>query len=215
MQKKKVVYVTASNFKKEENKIFQKEAKLSDGTKVSDLFTFEIREVHIKEMLEVDLSLMVQAEVTQAYSQIRVPCVVEHAGLIFEEYKKYSYPGGLTKPMWNALQDHFIQETHSAGRRAIARAVIAYCDGMSVRTFVGETWGTLASEPFGGRQFYWDTIFKPDDESGKSQGKTYAQIVADKSLGLEYKVINLSQSSKAMLKFLEYFKDAEIPDLWM
>ena len=214
MIKQKVFYVTSSKFKQEENRIFQEEATLSDGTKVSDVFEFEIRSVHIKEILEVDLALMVQAEVTSAYSQIRVPCIVEHAGLIFEEYRDQSYPGGLTKPMWNALRDQFIEETKSANRRAIARAVIAYCDGMSVNTFIGETKGTLAPKPHGKREFYWDTIFQPDDPTGKATGKTYAEIVEDPSLGLRYKVLNLSQSSRAMKNFLEYRKKVGPSALW-
>jgi XTP/dITP diphosphohydrolase len=157
---------------------------------------------------------MVQAEVTNAYSQIRVPCIVEHAGLIFEEYRALSYPGGLTKPMWNALGDAFIEETQSAGRKAIARAVVAYCDGKSVTTFIGETRGTLASKPRGRRKFYWDTIFQANDPTGKASGKTYAEIVEDPYLGLEYKVLNLSQSTQAMLKFLEHVRRLGRPELW-
>ena len=214
MSKKKVVYVTSSEFKQEENEIFRKHAKLSDGTKVSDIFEFEIRPVPIKEILEVDISLMVQHEVTNAYSQIHIPCIVEHAGLIFEDYKKHSYPGGLTKPMWNTLKDRFLEETKSAGRNATARAVIAYCDGKSVKTFVGETDGILATEPRGKRTFYWDTIFEPYDPSGKAAGKTYAEIAEDKKLGLKYKIIHLSQSSRAMIKFLEYLWKVGTPELW-
>ena len=214
MSKFEIAYVTSSQYKREENDIFQNGFIFSDGVKVSDLFYFDIRPVPVKEILEVDLSLMVQAEVTNAYSQIKVPCIVEHAGLVFEEYSRLSYPGGLTKPMWDALGDAFIDETHSAGRRAIARAVVAYCDGKSVTTFVGETMGTLAKEPRGRREFYWDTIFQPDDPSGKANGKTYAEIVEDPHLGLQYKVLNLSQSTLAMLKFLEHVRKMGRPELW-
>lgn len=214
MGKHKVVYVTSNEFKQEENAILRDEATFSDGTRVSDLFDFDIRPVPIKEILEVRIELMVQAEVISAYSQIRVPCFVEHAGLIFDDYKKDSYPGGLTKPMWDTLQDRFILETQSANRRATARAVIAYCDGKSVRTFIGETQGTLVPEPRGKRAFYWDTIFAPDDPSGKAAGKTFAEIAEDPMLSLRYKVLELSQSTRAMLKFLEYLRDVGIPELW-
>src|SRR5687767_15966820 len=95
-KKMKIVYVTSSSFKEEENKVFLANC-LLDRTPVKDLFEFEIRKVPITEMLEVDLRVMVQAEVTNAYSQIKVPCIVEHAGIIFDEYKDKSYPGGLTK----------------------------------------------------------------------------------------------------------------------
>lgn len=213
-QKKKIVYVTSSAFKVEENKVFTERAKMKDGTPVSDLFEFEIRSVPILEILEVDLRVMVQAEVTKAYSQIKVACIVEHAGLIFSEFIDNSYPGGLTKPMWRALQDRFIDETNSAGRSAIARAVVAYCDGMSVQTFIGETTGELADAPRGNRAFYWDTIFMPDDPNGKVSGKTYAEIVQDKDLGIEYKMEFLSQSSIAMLEFLEFLRTKPDDGLW-
>jgi XTP/dITP diphosphohydrolase len=213
-KKTTIVYVTSSPFKAEENKVFQKVCKMTDGSRVQDLFAFDIRRVQIKEVLEVDLRVMVQAEVTQAYSQIKVPCIVEHAGLVFHEYKNKSYPGGLTKPMWDTLQDKFIEETRSAGRKVIARAVVAYCDGKCVETFVGETTGKLAAKPRGSRKFYWDTVFIPDGATGKAAGKTYAEIVADPLLGLAFKMEKFSQSSKAMLKFLEYRRKTGTSPFW-
>jgi XTP/dITP diphosphohydrolase len=171
-QKTRVVYVTSSSFKKEENEVFAKECLLSDDRPVHEYFEFDIRPVPIQEILNVDLSVMVSAEVVSAYSQLKVPCIVEHAGLIFSEYASCSYPGGLTKPMWDTLKDRFIEETGSAGRRAIARAVIAYCDGKQVRTFTGEREGTIAATPRGSREFYWDTVFMPDDLTGAGNGLT-------------------------------------------
>jgi XTP/dITP diphosphohydrolase len=210
----KVVYVTSSKFKVQENEAFIKHCKLKDGTYVRDLFEFEIRANQIKEILEVDLKVMVQAEVVSAYSQIKVPCIVEHAGLIFKDYEKESYPGGLTKPMWDTLGDNFLNETNSAGRKATARAVIAYCDGMTIRTFVGETHGKLADKLRGSRKFYWDTVFMPVDPNGKVENMTYAEIVEDKNLGLPYKMEYLSQSSKAMIDFLEYLRENPRSTLW-
>jgi len=210
----RVNYVTSSPFKAQENDVLVRLARLSDGTPVSDLFSFDIRKLPISEPLEIDIQIMVQAEVTKAYGLIRVPCVVEHAGLIFDDYKDKLYPGGLTKPMWDNLGAQFVEETRSAGRRATARAVVAYCDGMSVQTFVGDTTGSIAPLPRGSRQFYWDSVFIPDDPSGAASGKTYAEIVDDPALGLEYKVLQLSQSTRAMLKFLEYLRKSEAPALW-
>lgn len=215
MSAQKIVYVTSSAFKTEENKVFQEVCTLGDGSRVNDIVEFEVRSLQIKEVLEVDLRVMVQAEVTQAYSQIKVPCVVEHAGLVFEDYTDQSYPGGLTKPMWDTLKERFLEETHSARRRAIARAVVAYCDGLSVRTFVGETTGTLSDTPRGSREFYWDTIFIPDTTVEEAMGKTYAEIVGTPSLGLVFKIQKLSQSAKAMLEFLEFIKASGGSPLWL
>lgn len=209
-----IVYVTSSRFKKEENEIFQRECALEDGRAIRDVFDFDIRPVPIQEILNVDLSVMVSAEVVSAYSQLKVPCIVEHAGLIFEDYAGTSYPGGLTKPMWDTLKDRFVEETRSAGRRAIARAVIAYCDGKQVKTFIGERRGTIAPSPRGSRKFYWDTVFVPDDPSGRVKDLTYAEIVEDASLGLPFKLKQLSQSSTAMKSFLQFRLKAGEPELW-
>jgi inosine/xanthosine triphosphate pyrophosphatase family protein len=214
MTTKKIAYVTSSQFKKNENAVFMAKAHLIDGTPVSSIVSFDLTELSLKEILEVDISVMVQAEVVAAYSQIRVPCIVEHAGLVFDDYQADSYPGGLTKPMWNALGTRFLDEMKAAGRRASAKAVVAYCDGMTTKTFVGETKGTLADRPRGSREFYWDTIFIPDDPSGKSAGRTYAEIVDEPTLGLEYKVAKLSQSTKAMLKFVEHLRNAGDSGFW-
>jgi XTP/dITP diphosphohydrolase len=204
-------YVTKNDYKAQENKILARDCTLRDGTTVGEVFEFDIRRVQIKEVLEIDLKAMVTAEVTEAYSQIKVPCIVEHAGLIFDGYDLY--PGGLTKPMWDFLNEKFIDETHSSGRRAVARAVIGYCDGRNVQTFVGDTAGTISDRPRGNRQFYWDTIFIPDDPNGRANNKTYAEIVDDPELGLRYKMTALSQSSRALLAFLEFRRNNQ-PDLW-
>ena len=212
--RQRIVYVTSSRYKRDENEIFVKRCTMNDGAPVGELFEFDIRRVPIQEILNVDINVMVSAEVVSAYSQLKVPCIVEHAGLVFCDYSNQSYPGGLTKPMWDTLGDRFVQETGSSGRRAIARAVIAYCDGLSVNTFVGETMGTISDGPRGERQFYWDTVFIPDDPSGKASNLTYAEIVSTPKLGLAYKVEQLSQSSLAMKKFLEFRRREGVSALW-
>jgi XTP/dITP diphosphohydrolase len=214
VSKVNIVYVTNSNFKREENEVFVGECRLADGRRIGEIFEFDIRPVLIQEILNVDLAVMVSAEVVSAYSQLKVPCIVEHAGLVFSEYADRSYPGGLTKPMWDTLGDSFVDETKSAGRKAIARAVVAYCDGMQVKTFTGERSGRIADRPRGARNFYWDTVFIPEDSSGRAGDRTYAEIVEYGSLGLAYKVRELSQSSAAMKKFLEYRLSSGEPELW-
>ena len=206
-----ITYVTSSTFKAEENQIFSKKWRLGSGEQVEQVFNFTLRDVTIGETLEVSIERMVSYEAKSAYSRLHVPCIVEHAGLVFADYETHSYPGGLTKPMWNALGPAFIRETHSAGRSAIARAVIGYCDGQSSYTFVGETEGKISSEPRGDRSFYWDTVFVPNDEN--PEGMTYAEIVADPRMGLAHKVLKQSQSSRAMAAFLEW-RRTHRPQLW-
>jgi XTP/dITP diphosphohydrolase len=207
----RIVYVTSSAFKMEENRVFC-DCTLEDGTRVGDLFAFQFRGDKITETLVIGLEDLVRAEARAAYAVTRVPCIVEHAGLVF--HGQAHYPGGLTKPMWNALEDQFVVETHTDGRRAVARAVVGYCDGQKVHAFVGETSGMLVHPPRGAREFYWDRVFVPDDPSGCATGKTYAEIVEDPALGLRYKMQNLSQSGRAMRKFLEYRRTNPLPDFW-
>jgi XTP/dITP diphosphohydrolase len=197
-------------FKVEENRILGRYASLNDGTAVHDLFEFDIRKVPVKEVLDVDIEAMVRAEVQSAYEKLRVPCIVEHAGLIFEDHLSVSYPGGLTKAMWDALGTEFVNETRSAGRSAIARAVVGYCDGSKVHTFVGETKGRIADSPRAGPEFYWDTVFIPDI-AGESNSLTYSELVANR--GLQFKVLTVSQSTRAMIEFLEY-RRSQAPALW-
>lgn len=179
--------------------------------RVRDRFAFEFPSVVTDEPLERDLERMVRHKVRSAYRQIMAPCIVEHAGLVLERYEGESYPGGLTQPMWDALgASGFVESVRWSGERAIARAVVGYCDGLRVRTFVGETRGTLSPEPRGSRAFYWDTVFRPDG----GDGRTYAEI-AEGVDGMRRK-IDLSQSTKALEQCLEHLlrQDAVMfPDL--
>lgn len=204
-----VNYVTSSLFKREEIQTLLSRTTIA-GQQADRVFDFHVLSLSIKEHLEIDIQTMVMAEVTYAYSQLKVPCIVEHAGLIFEKYEDRGYPGGLTKPMWDTLGADFISETNSAGVRAAALACVAYCDGQQVQTFTGRTTGQIAPEPRGSRDFYWDTVFIPDREESPTGGLTYAEIVDAE--GLEAKM-DLSQSAKAMTAFLEYRLDHQ-PELW-
>ena len=116
-------YVTTNQFKIEENKVFQECCKLLNGSIVSEKFNFSLHNINIPERLEIDLVEMVRCEAKEAYRILKIPCVVEHAGLIFEKYKNLNYPGGLTKPMWNTFNDSFL--TASIISMASSRVILA------------------------------------------------------------------------------------------
>ena len=214
MVRRKIVYVTSNANKRDEVEILIKDASFDDGTPLRDIFDIMVRSIFIPERLGIKLEIMVADEAARAYEVLKVPCVVEHAGLIFDDFEAASYPGGLTKPMWNALGSRFRESTCVGHNGAMAKAVVGYCDGMAVRTFVGTTHGYLSEEPSGSRKFYWDTIFVPDDPTRPGSKLTYASIVDDPDLGLRYKVMNLSQSSKAMLRCLQFVREHEPNLLW-
>lgn len=197
-----IVYCSRSSFKEEEWRAVRHELELdsSPGRKLGDLFDLEFRKVPTREPLLCNLEEMARFKAESAYEATRVPCIVEHAGLILEGFEASSFPGGLTQPMWDALQaERFVASCSQLSSKAIARAVIGYCDGMSIESFVGEMTGTLSETPKGNRAFYWDTVFCPDG----FDGKTYAEIVGNSSEELLTK-LKVSQSIKALKAFMEH-----------
>jgi inosine/xanthosine triphosphate pyrophosphatase family protein len=109
--------------------------------------------------------------------------------------------------MWDALTaEQFLASCSALSKRAIARAVIGYCDGSRIRIYVGDVAGTLADKPRGSRQFYWDTVFAPDALGGK----TYAEVAG--AGGLVRKV-QISQSVRALMQFMA-FREKNSPPLF-
>ena len=212
--KRKLTYVTSNQNKRQELDVLRAEWRFDDGRGIDEVFDLDVRPTSIDERLEIDIEVMVKHEAARAYEVVRVPCIVEHAGLVFDDFSESSYPGGLTKPMWNALGPRFLESICLRSRGATAKAVVGYCDGMTVQTFVGCSHGKVAAEPRGLRRFYWDTIFVPDDPKRQGPELTYAEIADHPDLGLRYKVVQLSQSAKAMRQCLEYIRGREPTLLW-
>ncbi|MGS1097574.1 non-canonical purine NTP pyrophosphatase [Aquamicrobium terrae] len=203
MRKRTIYYATRSVFKNEELKIISRFETFLDPAKntqsIGDLIEFKVSEIVTEEPLEINLCEMVRHKARSAYRVILAPCIVEHAGLVLEKNETEGFPGGLTQPMWDALKpEGFLSRINCAGERAIARAVVGYCDGKQTYTFVGETRGTIADAPTGSRDFYWDVIFCPDDGGGK----TYAEISGEPN-GLQKK-LSMSQSTKAIKAFASF-----------
>ncbi|HEV7246166.1 MAG TPA: non-canonical purine NTP pyrophosphatase [Shinella sp.] len=203
MNRRTIFYATRSIFKGEELSIIA-DNNFVDGVgierRIGDLIDFRVSAIMTEEPLEIDIEAMVRHKARSAYKRILAPCIVEHAGLVLEKNADRGFPGGLTQPMWDALgPDGFLDRIGCGGERATARAVVGYCDGMSTYTFVGETSGELATAPTLGRGFYWDVIFRPDDDASR---RTYAEI-ADADGGLEAK-LRVSQSTKAIQKFASF-----------
>ncbi len=215
MHLKKIRYATKSPFKREEVIELLDVVLPANGSHpaitVRSAFDFEFHDVVLAEPLERDLETMVRHKVKSAYRQVMAPCVVEHAAIILEKFKVQSFPGGLTQPMWDAVgSEGFVKSMEWAGKRALARCLIAYCNGRRVVTFVGDTYGMLADTPRLGREFYWDTVFCPEGGDGRS----YSEIAAG-SGGIREKM-EYSQSTKAFIQLFEYLladKDTLFSDL--
>jgi XTP/dITP diphosphohydrolase len=201
MTKRIITYASSSSYKKQEIEILCATGTFdADGNEatIGEHFDFEFSSAKTNEPLEIDLIEMVSHKAKSAYQALLMPCIVEHAGLILRKNYDAGFPGGLTQPMWDALgPEEFLRRTGAAGESVVARAVIGYCDGMSITTFVGETEGVLADRPRGERAFYWDTIFCPIELGSQS----YAEIVSDPNKGLRSKM-TVSQSYRALRQYL-------------
>src|SRR5580704_851523 len=107
MKKISIVFATTSSFKRQEIAIVLSSNEFTDVDKVSrkvgDRFDIHFSDVRTDEPLEIDLVPMVRHKAISAYRGLLTPCIVEHAGLILKEHESKGFPGGLTQPMWDAL----------------------------------------------------------------------------------------------------------------
>ena len=126
----RVIYCSWSAFKKEEWEVAQSTIRLDDpdGEMLGELFNIEFRDVATSEPLLCDLEGMVRSKAKAAYRAVKVPCIVEHAGLILEGYEKNSFPGGLTQPMWDDSEGALCrklrgsdEQGHRSGRYRLLR----------------------------------------------------------------------------------------------
>src|SRR4051794_4910504 len=107
MAKIVVLYCSSSPFKKQEWEAIKSHFSLPDAegvpTPLYQLFDLQFQGASLREPLLCDLRAVVREKAISAYEAVRVPCIVEHAGLIFDHLSTHNYPGGLTQPMWDAL----------------------------------------------------------------------------------------------------------------
>ena len=210
----RITYATGNLYKKAElQHILRTEEVSVEGTssKFYEAFDIDFVGLGLPEQMDVDLEKLINAKAELAYSRLRRPCMVEYAGLILERHEPEGYPGGLTQPMWDTLgAKKFVTELGGDGTEVFARAYVGYCDGLTIQTFSGVTKGVLKGMPTGSRDYYWDTVFLPHGGGGR----TYAEICPDeKPESLKAKV-RLSQSAKAIRKFLEFRINSSSPELF-
>ncbi|MCD1641923.1 hypothetical protein K7I14_03460, partial [Aurantimonas coralicida] len=125
MRKRTIYYATRSPFKNQELDLISRERKFVDSRNtdrsIGDLIEFKVSQIPTEEPLEIDLHEMVRHKARSAYRSILAPCIVEHAGIVLEKNSDEGFPGGLTQPMWDALNpEGFLARTGCAGERAIA-----------------------------------------------------------------------------------------------
>jgi non-canonical purine NTP pyrophosphatase (RdgB/HAM1 family) len=96
--------------------------------------------------------------------------VCEDTGLYLEGGNMGGFPGAFFKQFFDTVGLN-VCKIHANGT-AIARTSVSIYDGFNLKTFVGETVGTIVSVPQGGQYgFGFDDCFKPDQSV-----KTFAQM---------------------------------------
>ncbi|HEU5122316.1 MAG TPA: non-canonical purine NTP pyrophosphatase [Candidatus Saccharimonadales bacterium] len=144
----------------------------------------EHRKADLDEIQAIDLELIVEHKVKQAYRQLGVPVLVEDVGL------KFKALGGLPGPFVkffvetsNGLENMCRMLDSFQDRRAIAECVFGYYDGIRLEMFKGSLEGMIAQHPHGSSGFGWDKIFEPIGYDGRSRAElNEAEDIATYSL---------------------------------
>lgn len=136
----------------------------------------------LDELQSVELSVIVEHKVRQAYEQLKTPLLVEDVSLEFTALGRL--PGPFIKWFVEELDFQTICSLiDGKDRSAVARCMFGYYDGDKVRLFEGNLNGTIAQAPRGSNGFGWDQIFIPDgynitraEMDDADDEKTYTQI---------------------------------------
>jgi non-canonical purine NTP pyrophosphatase (RdgB/HAM1 family) len=117
----------------------------------------------LPEIQSIDPAQVSAYKARKAYEHIQSGQVlVEDTGLGIVAWN--GYPGALIKWVLGAVGEEGLcrQLDAWADRRVIATVVLCLFDGTDIRTFTGQTEGTITTHPRGEFGFGWDSIFQPD-----------------------------------------------------
>jgi len=122
--------------------------------------TYKINEIQCLDMKEI-----VTDKVKKAFKVLKRPVFVEQTGLYIEDFG--GLLGGLTETIWATLGADKFCDFFGSRQNTNAKAVtvIGYCDGKTVRLFEQSLNGSISKMPEGNKEFQWDCVFIPKDES--------------------------------------------------
>jgi XTP/dITP diphosphohydrolase len=194
----KIYFVTTSPFKINELKGYV------ERNDVPSRFGVEFCMVDhpLEELLLLDIEAIVKHKALKAYEFLGLPCVVEHGGLVVDAWQSGvagspGLLGGIGHVVWNAVGARmcgFLRSEDSRG--AVAESVVGYCDGRRVRTYRGQSRGTITENARGEYNFHWDPIFVPDGHE-----QTHGEMGPE-----------LKRATSPTLKAWEAFLTAEFPE---
>lgn len=118
----------------------------------------------LDEIQSLDLRVIVEHKVRQAYDILSSPVIVEDVSLEFEALGRL--PGPFIKFF---LEEMSMQDICSLldgkSRNAYARCVFGYFDGTQLELFEGGMKGTIPKSPSGDQGYGWDQLFIPEGYS--------------------------------------------------
>ena len=137
-------------------------------------FRIERLDLDLPEPQALDPSEIVQEKARAAYRILSRPVVVEDSGLAIRAWG--GFPGALVKWLEQSAGVGALARMLDAfpDRAATAVCAIAFCDGSEVLTARGESQGSIAASPRGGRGFGWDVLFVPEGSD-----RTFAEMAGD------------------------------------
>ncbi|MGN6347261.1 MAG: RdgB/HAM1 family non-canonical purine NTP pyrophosphatase [Candidatus Nitrosocosmicus sp.] len=147
----------------------------------------------IKEIQSDSIIEVAEDKVKKAFDIIKKPVIIEDDGLFIDALN--GFPGVYSSFVFKTIGNKGILDLlkdNQKERRAKFSSIIAFYDGETIETFIGETIGHLTTKIFPGG-WGFDPIFMPENED-----KTYGQIDI-------LKKNDLSHRSKSFRKFIEWY----------
>jgi XTP/dITP diphosphohydrolase len=130
----------------------------------------------LTEVQSLDVAVVATRKVTDAYTQLGEPVLVDDTGLTVHAWK--GLPGALVAWFLDTVgaQGILNMAAELTDRRASVTTALGYADANGVQVFTGAVNGSLATEPRGTAGFGYDAIFIPDTDPGR---RTYAQMTSE------------------------------------
>ncbi len=144
--------------------------KLIEARRLAGL-DFDSVAIDLPEIQSLSYEEIVREKAAEAWRRLKVPLVVEEAGLGLSALG--GFPGPLVKWMLEAAGAEGIARAANAlgDPRATATCLLLYTDGDREVLAQGETHGTLVTPGRGASGFGFDPVFRPD-----RSGLTYGEL---------------------------------------
>lgn len=118
------------------------------------------QKLNLDEIQSLTVSEIIEHKVKQAYELIGSPVLVEDVSLEFEELN--GLPGPFIKFFVDNVPFERICKLVKENRKATARCIFGYYDGVNLKLIEGKLEGKVATEPKGENGYGWDKIFIPN-----------------------------------------------------